>query len=301
MRILIVGNRECIHTVRWANNLCSFGWDIHFFNSSDDTVSVPPGVSARIRKLKLNLPGIEVHGIEEGLSRQARAQALARLIDRLSPDLIHSISVHGAGLLTLNAKGRIRSSFPKWIVSSLGSDVYLLARLSHFAPKVAAVLRSCDFYQAECTRDIALARAHGFKGRIIAIAPQTGGYLTSYFRRHWKGKPSSRKTILLKGQEGLTGRSLFGLRALERCTELLQGYELEVYSDAGPIAAALPRFIEKTGIPARVLPPSPIKITSSGTGAQGYRSHFRFPTGFRARFWRPCSWALFPFNPTPPV
>lgn len=65
---------------------------------------------------------------------------------------------------------------------------------------------------------------------------------------------ADRKVIMLKGYQHWAGRALFGLRALERCADLLFGHEIVIHSAVPDVALAAGLFSENTGIPVRVLP-----------------------------------------------
>jgi len=61
---------------------------------------------------------------------------------------------------------------------------------------------------------------------------------------------------MLKGYQGWAGRALTGMRALARCSDLLKGYEIVVYTNtaADDIRVAAALLSADTGIPVRLLP-----------------------------------------------
>ena len=59
---------------------------------------------------------------------------------------------------------------------------------------------------------------------------------------------------MLKGYQHWAGRALFGLRALERCADLLSGYEIVIYSAVPEVILAAELFSDNAGIPVRILP-----------------------------------------------
>src|SRR5437899_165972 len=76
--------------------------------------------------------------------RMASAARLAAVVKRVKPDIVHSLGVQLSAYLTLEAKLAMGESFPPWLVSSWGNDLYLCGRLAEHAPKIKAVLEQCD-------------------------------------------------------------------------------------------------------------------------------------------------------------
>jgi glycosyltransferase involved in cell wall biosynthesis len=59
---------------------------------------------------------------------------------------------------------------------------------------------------------------------------------------------------MLKGYQHFAGRALVGLRALERCSDLLAGYEVAIYCSVHDVILAAELFSFSTGIPTRIIP-----------------------------------------------
>lgn len=276
MKILIVALSENIHTVRWLAQIADQGWDIHLFPSADYGY-VHPEIRnttvyhsfydiAETKKKKLTkLKGVQLYYRPFAvLARQVlnkffpeyRKVQLQRLIKKLKPDIIHSLEFQHAAYLTLEAKKNFRKDFPPWIATNWGSDIYLFGRMKDHKPKIRAVLKEADYYSCECNRDVVLAKDFGFKGKVLPVFPNTGGFdmeEISYLRQ--SGKVSSRRIIMLKGYQSWAGRALVGLRALERCADILAGYEVIIYlavHESVIIAAEL--FSESTGVPVNIIP-----------------------------------------------
>src|SRR5207244_9022484 len=100
---------------------------------------------------------------------------LGLLIRWLKPDIVHSLEFQRAGYPTLAARPYAGRSFPTWIVTNWGSDIYLFGRLAAHIPRIKAVLATCDFYSCECQRDVQLAKELGLKGETLPIFPNSGG------------------------------------------------------------------------------------------------------------------------------
>ncbi len=314
-----------IHTARWINQFSDQGWDVHLFPSVA-TGEVHPqlnnvtvhhfvytktqGSKDRNHSMKnrgfyipFNPWGISSlfivavnHFINRYLPNYHVIQ-LRRLINKLKPDIIHSLEFQHSGYLTLlalynlctpisfrNIIRHLLKMIPKkqtdsvlrnedpnsfslyetrragqssrWIATNWGSDIYLFGRLAKHAPKIRQVLAACDYYSCECERDVTLARSYGFTGKVLPVFPNTGGFdieKVSNLRQH--GLTSERRLIMLKGYQGWAYRGLVGLRALERCADLLEGYTVAIYlgfSEEVKIAAEL--FSHSTGVPVEMVP-----------------------------------------------
>lgn len=275
MRILFVAMTDSIHTARWIAQIADQGWDLHLFPSIECGLTSPV-----FRNLTVHHA---IRGKSEGIDRSVKtrgipffsdfvsrgagkvmqriwprrqAERLHHLVNRLRPDLVHSLEIQHAGYLTLEVKKRIGSQFPPWIVTNWGSDISLFGRLPEHEPLIRDVLKNSDYYSCECRRDVRLAEAFGFRGTILPVAPCTGGFDLNYVQELRTAVPvRARRAIMLKGYQGWSGRALVGLRALERCADALEGYEVFVYSASPEVVLSAQLFQVKTGIPLTVVPP----------------------------------------------
>jgi glycosyltransferase involved in cell wall biosynthesis len=276
MRILFVAMPTSIHAVRWINQVAGQGWDIHILPSivSDAVHPEFHGVtihhdfwgkitvrnqSAAGRRFPFLLKLLRAILRRVARSYYRNKHAVNRLngvIARIKPDIVHALEFQAAGYLVAEAKKKYAGRFPTWIATNWGSDIYLFGRLPEHASKIRTVLESCDYYSCECLRDVHLAKKYGLKGVAFPVSPNTGGFDFNMVEKlRQPGRPSSRRIIMLKGYQGWAGRALVGLRALERCADILQGYTIVMYSvqsDDVVLAAAL--FQESTGIPVEILP-----------------------------------------------
>ncbi len=277
MRILFVAMPQSVHTARWINQVSEQGWDVHLFPAFDavphaelKNVTIygvtsfrPAELNSHIRWRQLWPPLRRGTGRLSNLAARfhpqwaERSTWLASVIRRLKPDIVHSLEIQHAGYLTLEAKVKLGKKFPKWIVTNWGSDIYLFGRLSEHVDKIKAVLSACDYYQCECHRDVKLARAFGFKGEVLTVCPNAGGFDVAEMRQFMQaGATSARRLIMLKGYQHWAGRALVGLRAIELCADLLEGYHIAVYSAEPEVRIAAELVSHSTGLPIRIVPPS---------------------------------------------
>lgn len=273
-KILFVAFTNSIHTARWIAQLSELDWDIHIFPSQGGAVIHPSLVNVTVHHLlysqrvhssmdvKDALPSrfavwidrIRTHIIDKRFPR-LRIAHLSKVISRLKPDIVHSLEIQAAGYLTLGAKKQFRGTFPPWLVTNWGSDIFLFGRLSEHKAKIHDVLANCDYYSCECERDVKLAKHFGFGGLTMPVFPNTGGFDLASLQIERNCTPtSSRRLILIKGYQNWAGRALVGLRALSRCRDILGGYTVAVYSAYPDVVIAAELFSDETGVPVQIIP-----------------------------------------------
>lgn len=267
--ILLVAMQNSVHTARWVNQLVGQGWEILIFPSINVEQTHPEIRSDLVIRslgeqiqLNLNRVGLRLAARMFGLFRRylcviwtrSPAARLKLAINKCRPDLIHSLEIQHAGYLALEAKKLSPESFPKWIVTNWGSDIFLFGRMRIHKNRIREVLENCDYYSCECDRDIKLAKEFGFCGITFPTFPNTGGFDLKQVESERNRLPTSaRKLIMLKGYQNWAGRSLVGLRALERCADILQGYTIAIYSAPYDVEVAAEIFTANTGIPVQIL------------------------------------------------
>lgn len=285
MRILFIGMSSSIHLARWVSHLDNMAWERFLFpvhvvrphpqlnrmtliNSGE----VPGFYRNRsLHYMNASLPFFAMNFMERVIRKRVRpgqsfldpspflVRALTQTINRVKPDIVHSMEFQEAGYLTLAVKKQFQGTFPKWIATNWGSDIYLFGRLAEHRERVRAVLEHCDYYSCECHRDVLLAREYGLHGEALPVIPNSGGFeLDQCDLLRSPSSVSERKLILLKGYQGWAGRSLFGLRALARCADILKlrGYSIAVYSSSADVNLALELFTHETGVPVEIISPT---------------------------------------------
>ncbi|MBI5247353.1 MAG: glycosyltransferase [Elusimicrobia bacterium] len=254
MRILLVAMSNSLHTARWLRQLEGEGHDVHLFPSIDIGI-VHPDVPSEVKTYRSTRLGASmlVRAFRKIFLPPAHLDHLCRLIERLKPDVIHSMEIQAAGYLTREAKRRVPGEFPPWLVTNWGSDIYHFGKFPEHAPRIRETLTNCDYFHCEGERDTKLAREFGFTGKVFVLFPITGGFDVVQARRLRSPlPPSKRRKIMLKGYQGWTGRALVGLKALEQCADVLAGYELCVY--VPEVAAQAQALGKKLGLKVTVVP-----------------------------------------------
>ena len=258
LRLLFVAFADSIHTARWTAQLTGLGWDLHVFAVTHK----PPcpelqGVTVhRLVESPRSRSSVSQQAIRWPLSRgetrltqllerteyYSPASRLARVIEAVEPDIVHSMEMQNAAYLTLEARRRMRTPFPTWIYSCWGSDIYHFGGQSEHEPRIRDVLTHCDYMFADCRRDVLLAREFGFVGEVLGVYPGGGGFdLAKARAMRQPGSVASRRVIAIKGYNGgpLESRGLIAIEALRSCAAQLAGYEVVVYSAAPEVSAAV--------------------------------------------------------------
>ena len=275
MKILFIAMANSVHTTRWINQLTDLGWDIHLFPVEDvyihpefRNLTIHNFLFHNSSRLNQSVRVVGSCPVPRGAHLAKRIVRrflplwidhwrLTRTIRRLKPNIVHSLEIQHAGYLTLAAHAHFGNRFPTWIVTNWGSDIYLFGRLSEHVEKIKAVLSACDYYDCECHRDVELARAFGFKGDVLPVLPNTGGFdIERMHQFRQPGPTSARRLIVLKGYQGWAGRALVGLRAIELSAGVLKGYCVAIYVANEDVRISAELISQSTGIPIEIVPHS---------------------------------------------
>lgn len=274
MRILFVAMPDSIHAARWVSQLTGEGWDIYLFPSQNgELYSSFHDVSVFAPRLRYpvqnadNIRCIRWTGVSAFMDRVLTMLlrkpsklfwkwSLIWIIRRLKPDVLQSLEIQHAGYFTLTVRKYFLNGFPKWVVTNWGSDIYLFGRFPEHGEKIKSILEQCDYYSAECNRDMELARKKGFKGKALPVFPNSGGFDLGQLKElREPGKASERRVIILKGYQNWAGRALVGMRALTLCADVLKGYRVAIYSAfSEDMAISAHLFTQDTGIPVDFIP-----------------------------------------------
>jgi len=247
-----------IHTVRWINLIKDQNWEIHFFSSFPYAVpnkefprviyhdlfyniknGYPDNLIYRdfnnkriLLKTRLNKWIGKGHRF---LRLQKDYQSyLNKVILKIQPDIIHSMESQHAGYLVSNFyqnQKNLNNARPLWIHSTWGLDIDYFQHFAEHLHKLKEMFSNIDIYLSEGKRDINYAKKLGYKNKILIFPSVAGGYEIEKYPYN-KVKTSARKKILIKGEQDSVRRGLIALRALVRCKDALNGYEVVVYSAA---------------------------------------------------------------------
>ncbi|EKD29073.1 MAG: glycosyl transferase group 1 [uncultured bacterium] len=248
MKILFIAFIDSVHTARWINQFKNMNWEIHLFpsNNSNDIHKDLEDIHIHllfydinlIKNIKINLHGIPLYKklvkifykLLNKVFPSYRKVLLTRLIKKIKPDIIHTLESQHAGYLLGEAKNLFKEN-PLWIHSLWGNDLFLFGKLYEHKLKIQNMLDSIDVLLCEGNRDKILARNLGFNKKIFINHSVAGGFNCNKYHKLFNPViTSERKIIMLKGYQGITGRALVGLRALEKCSDLLSDYTIQIFS-----------------------------------------------------------------------
>lgn len=239
IRILAIGMVDSPHFVRWLEQFQDENLHIQVFPSSPNRQVHP-----RLLKLCNDPVGRAQYEVPAALVRlslfvffidlllrgRARRFLLTRRIKDFHPEVIHALEIQHAGYLLLGVLKGVDQSV-RIVVTNYGSDLYWFARFPAHAKKIRELLKSTDFYGAECQRDLDLARKYGFNGQFLNVVPNAGGIQIEQTRRHFEEqRTSARSIILIKGYTNFVGRAQDILLRLNSVHDDLSNARLVVYS-----------------------------------------------------------------------
>ena len=272
MKILFVAPNDSIHTRRWISQIKDENWSIYLFPSRANQ-KVHEGlkdihccasfnsVATLFRMLGMGKLYTFFLTLFKHLLLKMfphyRSWLLNLYIRILKPDIVHSLETQNAGYFVAKSRKRTKMKWPPWWHTNWGSDIFIFGNLPLHQPQIRKVFENCDYYSCECNRDVELAFKFGFKGVLLPVYPNTGGFDIKEMEALIENTTptSRRKVIMLKGYQGWAGRALTGIRALERCSDLLTGFKIVLYSNADgeDVAIASALFTNRTGVPVQIL------------------------------------------------
>ena len=235
LKILFVCFPYSVHAARWTRLLEGKGHDIHVFPSQanhhlheefrDITFWPVPGLGFDVGDRHIRT------GTLAGMPASDMEASLAALITYGQFDIVHSLEFQHAGYLTLGALARVQVRRPVWIATNYGSDISLLAAQPQHSARIREILSQCDYYSAECHRDVALARQLGLRKPVFLVCPNSGGIDINLASRLRSPEPTSaRRVIAVKGYQHFAGRALTALKAIDLVRDELRNYCVCVFS-----------------------------------------------------------------------
>jgi hypothetical protein len=176
-----------------------------------------------------------------------RGVAIAHAIRVLRPALVHSMEIQLAGYACLRAADLMGHEFPRWLVSSWGSDLFLYEKLTEHRAVLTSVARRADGLVCECHRDIAILRSLACGTRRLHVLPASGG---AHFERlpMPSAPPSTRRDIVVKGDHGWSGRAIHTLSALHLAAPALTGFTIRVILANSSVADAAQQVARTSGL-----------------------------------------------------
>jgi hypothetical protein len=242
MRILVVGFANSVHLTRFLRMFEGTGWDVRLFDSiiwggpHPELPDLP--VYSSVRDAAAGARHAQIRQLKTPSSVAEQVDQLAEVIEEFRPDIVHSHEIQHAGALVHGALTRPWPRRPAWLCTNWGSDIFWLGRNRLSIATIRSVVRSCDYYSAECHRDVALARAFGLRGSVVGLWPATGGIDLAHAEKlRMPGHTSARRTIAIKAVMGGYGQGHLAFQAIARSVDVLSGWEICTYQADPDLAA----------------------------------------------------------------
>lgn len=159
------------------------------------------------------------------------------IIKKYKPDYVHTLEFQHGAYLLLNLKKNyfFKSFLPnfEWITTNWGSDIFYFQKFNHHKKKIEEVLKSADYYSAECHRDYDIIKKYNHNLNLLPLMPNAGGLdLEKIKQLRNKIKLENRKTIIIKGYISKFGQADLVIKALFKISKLLKDYEIIFFSSS---------------------------------------------------------------------
>lgn len=259
---MLVAMLDSIHTARWLSQFLDEDIDFFLFPSSpmrrvhpqiSNLVRANQEFKAEIRVFPLaRFWALPLWVLDKVLDNALRGFLLARWCRDVSPNYIHGLELQNAGYLILKAvESSKRKGASKILVTNWGSDIYWFQRFPRHRALLAKLFQIVDAYACECNRDVELALAFGFRGKVMPVLPNAGGFDESMLSR---AVPTAeqRDKIAVKGYQGWVGRANLVLQAMGEMGDQLSAYEIVVYSANFKTLQMVRQLRRNTGLTVKV-------------------------------------------------
>lgn len=151
---------------------------------------------------------------------------LNKKLEEIQPDVVHSFVMY-LSTAPIRELMELHSQI-KWIYSSWGSDLFYYRKRKKNFLEMQKTLPEIDYMFTDCNRDYSIAVENGFSGEFLGAYPGGGGFdfektddlMTPFSERH---------IILIKGYQGLHGRCIPVLKALNSMEVELSSYRVVVF------------------------------------------------------------------------
>ncbi|MCK6607367.1 MAG: glycosyltransferase [Flavobacterium sp.] len=236
MKILMV-SIPTLHFFRWANQLQDAGHEVYWFDITgmSQPVSKISWIQQKVDwKLRWDYPGRllvknkfpKLYKFIQQFNEKDTAKTFENYLNEIQPDVVHSFALY----LSCSPIIEVMEKNPtqKWIYSSWGSDLFYFQNEPNYLKDIKRVLPRINYLFTDCKRDYEIAKQYGFTGEFLGVFPGGGGFELNEMETY-KLPVSQRKTILIKGFQGRSGRAIPVLKAIATLKEQLLNYEIVVF------------------------------------------------------------------------
>jgi glycosyltransferase involved in cell wall biosynthesis len=221
-KILFVGNSVSSHTHGWIDLLDGAELNVRLF-ALDDGVPptdwpvrtyltmpgsrVPRSSATRRSFTMVSAPVASVCGMWTkaakvyGWSWPSWEGALASVIRRWQPDIVHTLGLKSTSFRYSTARERHALQAPAWIAQIRGGpELDLYAHLPEYQSPIRNVLTSCDQIIADNQQNYELLTTLGVPARRLSrlgVVPGSGGIDVAAFSKRWPALPSRRERLIV--------------------------------------------------------------------------------------------------------
>lgn len=223
-----------LHFFRWTCQLQDSGHEVYWFDITGMSTPVERIHWVKQKtawKLRWDFPGRifvkskipKIYYWIQSINERSTAKVFEEYLNEVKPDVVHSFALYVSCSPILSVMEK--HSRQKWIYSSWGSDLYYFQNDKKYLTDIKKVLPRVDYLFTDCERDYKIAQEYGFKGEFLGVFPGGGGFDLLEIEK-FKIPLEERKTVLIKGFQGRSGRAIPVLKAIEQLQDLLYDFEI---------------------------------------------------------------------------
>lgn len=226
-----------LHFFRWTSQLKDSGHEVYWFDITGMSKQSErlSWVAQKVNwKLKYNYPGRifiksyfpKIYRFLQKFNEYDTAIVFEKYLKEIQPDIVHSFALYVSCTPILSIMNKYQKQ--KWIYSSWGSDLFYFQNNPKYLKEIKNVLPRVDYVFTDCNRDYEIAKKYGFKGDFLGVFPGGGGFDLAEIE-NYKLPFEERKTILIKGFQGRSGRAINILKAIQNLQKELNNFEIVVF------------------------------------------------------------------------
>lgn len=226
-----------LHFFRWTSQLQDLGHEVYWFDITGMSKPVEriSWVSQKTAwKLRWDYPGRiflkkkfpKIYRWIQKINEKDTAKVYEDYLNEIKPDVVHSFALYVSCTPIISVMEKYSNL--KWIYSSWGSDLFYFKNEAKYLKDIKKVLPRVNYLFTDCKRDYEIAKSHGFSGDFLGVFPGGGGFDLVEMEQ-FKWPRNERKTILIKGFQGRSGRAITVLKAIEILENELKDYSIVVF------------------------------------------------------------------------
>lgn len=226
-----------LHFFRWVDQLEESGYEVYWFDITGMSKTVPriDWVNQKTNwKLKWDFLGRtfvknrfpKLYRLIQKFNENNTEKVFEKYIQEIQPDVVHSFALYLSCSPIQNVMKKNASL--KWIYSSWGSDLFYFQNEPNYLKDIKSVLARVNYLFTDCRRDFEIAKQYGFNGEFLGVFPGGGGFDLKVMEEY-KKPLKERKTILVKGFQGRSGRAITVLQAIELLQKELIDFTIKVF------------------------------------------------------------------------